>query len=84
MKKIKFILYLVAAVAIGIAGVWFAVANPERVEVDFLACTLEASLSAFLIGAFVLGSLVGLLASTGIIASLKLSRRRMERERSGS
>ena len=80
MRKIKFILFSLVAVAIGAAGVLFAMANPEPVSVDFLAFTLEYSLSLLLIGAFVLGSLAGLLASTGMIASLKLSKGRLARK----
>lgn len=80
MKLVKRILTGLLLLVIAACTVLFALSNPSSVEVDFLAFSFSASLAGFLIGAFVLGGLLGLLAGLGVLLRLKTSQLRTGRK----
>ncbi|KAA0873997.1 LapA family protein [Nitrincola tapanii] len=55
-----------------LAGILFAIHNTAAVSIDLIFITLpEASLSMWLLGAFALGGLLGVVLSSVIIMTLK-------------
>ncbi|WP_240776318.1 LapA family protein [Nitrincola alkalilacustris] len=72
MRFIKRLLMLLIALAVVLLGVMFTIHNTTRVSIDLVLVTLpEASLSLWLIGAFALGAILGLIFSSFVIMSLK-------------
>jgi putative membrane protein len=61
-------------------AVVFALSNPATVEVDFLAFQLSASAATWIIGALVLGGLLGLVAGMGVFVRLKTTQVRSARK----
>ncbi len=80
MKLIKRMLTVLLLLALVACTVLFALSNPTTVEVDFLAVQLQASAATWIIGALVLGGLLGLLAGMGVFFSLKATQVRSSRQ----
>ncbi len=80
MKLVKRLLTVVLLLAIVAGTVLFALSNPASVKVDFLAFQLTASAASWIIGAFVLGGLFGLLAGMGVLLRLKTTQVRTARK----
>ena len=87
MKLLRKILTLVVVLAMIIAGVLFAAANDTPVPLNLLFHTLqEQSLALWVLGAFALGGVVGMVVSSAIMvrlrASLTASKRQLQRAQS--
>lgn len=76
MRTVKLILTLAVGLLVLLAGILFAIHNTTKVSIDLIWIELpEASLSLWLIGFFVVGTLLGaLLTSTrSLVLSARLS-----------
>ena len=72
MRFLKLIIVFILAVVILVVGIMFTIHNTEKVSIDLVFITLpEASLSLWLIAAFVLGGVLGFLLSSVAVLSLK-------------
>ena len=72
MRFLKMIIVFLLSVVILIVGIMFTIHNTEKVSIDLVFLTLpEASLSLWLIAAFVLGGVLGFLLSSVAVVSLK-------------
>jgi putative membrane protein len=80
MKIIKRLLTALLLLALVACAVVFALSNPATVEVDFLAFKLTASAAIWIVGALVVGGLLGLLAGTGVFFRLKTTQVRSSRK----
>ena len=83
MQRLKRWLLILALVLIVLLGAAFGLWNTTPVAVSFGTVTLaERPLAVWLIAAFCLGGLCGLLLSTGIIRHVRLQRRihKLEKE----
>lgn len=72
-RRIVTVVVVLAAVAL---GVLFALRNSSVIPVDFLAFTASASTAAWLVGAFVVGGLLGLSLNVGLFLRMKRGERR--------
>ncbi len=80
MRIIKFIIFFVLAVSVLFFSFAFITHNRTPVEVNLLIVQLPPlSLSSWLIGFFIVGGLLGLMAGSLIIAKEKQARIRVER-----
>ncbi len=82
MRWLKMFLVLILSAVILVVGIMFTIHNTEKVAIDFVFFTLpQASLSLWLIAAFVTGGLAGFGLSSLAVLSLKTrlmsSRRKM-------
>jgi len=75
------VLYLVAALLAGLAGLAFHVRNDVPVELDFYLLRLPVELSVALVAALVLGALLGIFAMTLRTLGLKRELARLRRQR---
>lgn len=80
MKLIKRLLTAIFLIVLIACAVVFALSNPTPVEVDFLAFQFSASAAAWIIGAFILGGLFGLLAGIGVLLQLKATQLKSARK----
>ncbi len=72
MRFLKMIIVFLLSVVILMVGIMFTIHNTEKVSIDLVFLTLpEASLSLWLIAAFVLGGVLGFLLSSVAVVSLK-------------
>ncbi len=72
MRFLKVIILFILSVVILVVGIMFTIHNTEKVSIDLVFLTLpEASLSLWLIAAFVLGGLLGFMLSSIAVLSLK-------------
>ena len=72
MRWLKMLVVLLLVIAIGFVGIMFTIHNTQKVTIDLVVLTLpEASLSLWLIAAFVVGGLAGFVLSGVAIVSLK-------------
>ena len=72
MRFLKMIIVFLLSVVILMVGIMFTIHNTEKVSIDLVFLTLpEASLSLWLIAAFVLGGILGFLLSSVAVVSLK-------------
>lgn len=72
MRFLKMIIVFLLSVVILMVGIMFTIHNTEKVSIDLVFLTLpEASLSLWLIAAFVLGGVLGFLLSSIAVVSLK-------------
>ncbi|SFF93174.1 putative membrane protein [Neptunomonas qingdaonensis] len=72
MRFLKLIIVFLLSVVILVVGIMFTIHNTEKVSIDLVFITLpEASLSLWLIAAFVLGGLLGFMLSTVAVVALK-------------
>ena len=86
MKYIRNILSAIFLLGVVAAGILFAVQNQDAVPLDLLVYTFEPkSIALWVLGAFCIGGLVGLLASSLMLvrsrASLGAARRQLARAR---
>lgn len=73
MRFVKTLLVLILGIAFLYCGWTFAVLNTELVTIDLFFYTLpQASLSVWLMAAFVLGGIVGIIISSLALVTLKL------------
>lgn len=70
MKHIHRILSGLIFVLVGIAAIVFLLRNNEPVAVDFVLFEFSAGISTWMILAFVIGGICGLLAGTGMLLRL--------------
>ena len=76
----KLIAFLVVAAAVGV-GVLFALQNTVLVPLDVLVYNFEPrSLALWVLAAFGLGGVLGMLTFTGIVVSLRASRHSTQRQ----
>lgn len=80
MKLIKRLLTALLLLALVACAVVFALSNQTAVEVDFLAFTLTTSTAIWIVGALVVGGLLGLMAGTGVFFRLKTTEVRSSRK----
>ncbi len=80
MKFITSFLTVLLVLALLVFGVVFALANATAMKVDFLAFEVTASVATWLIGAFALGGILGLLAGMGVFVKLKSGQARSARK----
>ena len=72
MRWLKILIVFLLSAIILMVGIMFTIHNTEKVSIDLVFLTSpEASLSLWLIAAFVLGGLSGFLLSTVAVVSLK-------------
>ena len=72
MRFLKMIIVFFLFFVILMVGIMFTIHNTEKVSIDLVFLTLpEASLSLWLIAAFVLGGVLGFLLSSVAVVSLK-------------
>lgn len=72
MRWLKMLLVLVLSVCVLLVGVLFTIHNTEKVAIDLVLVQLpQASLSLWLIAAFVVGGLCGFLLSSMTLLMLK-------------
>ncbi len=76
---IRRVLTLVVLVAVVLFAAVFASWNTEVISVDFLFARLELPQSVVIIGALVIGVLVGLLAASLVVLRIVAERRRLRR-----
>ncbi|MCR9103774.1 MAG: LapA family protein [Gammaproteobacteria bacterium] len=86
MKFLKNLITVIAILAMIAVGGLFAVANDAPVPLDLLALQLAPqSLAVWVLAAFVLGGLLGMLVSSALMlrlrTSLSASRRRLDKTR---
>lgn len=81
MKLLRKILTLLVVLATLAAGVLFAVQNKDPVALDLLVHTFEPhSLALWVLGAFALGGVAGMLASGAVILRLRAARATANRQ----
>ena len=80
MKKLKYLVYILVLIVIGIGGWLFTSANQGIMDVDFIVCKHSITVATGLIGAISLGCLLGLLASMLVIIRLKTSLKLADRK----
>lgn len=72
MRWLKMLIVFLLSVVILMVGIMFTIHNTQKVSIDLVFLTLpEASVSLWLIAAFVLGGLLGFMLSTIAVVSLK-------------
>ena len=72
-------LYLLLAVLVALVGFAFHVRNKQTIVLDYFAGTVTFELSLIVVGALVLGALLGALAMASTILRLKTELRRLKR-----
>ena len=72
-------LYLLLAVLVALVGFAFHVRNKQTIVLDYFAGTVTFELSLVVVGALVLGALLGALAMASTILRLKTELRRLKR-----
>ncbi len=81
MKLLYRILFLAAVLAVLAIGVLFSVQNTATVPLDLLVIALpERSIALWVLLAFTLGGLVGMLTSVGVVWKLRASLLRANRQ----
>jgi putative membrane protein len=73
------VLYLAFAFLVGIGGLAFYVRNDQVIELNYFVGTVTVELSLVVVGALVLGALLGMLAMTATVLALKREVRRLAR-----
>lgn len=84
LRKLLTLLVVLATIAV---GVLFALQNTALVPLDLLVYSFEAkSLALWVLAAFAIGGVVGMLTATGIVLRLRTSLRtaRRQTERAGA
>ncbi len=72
MRWLKMLLVLILSVFVLLVGIMFTIHNTEKVAIDFVFFTLpQASLSLWLIAAFVVGGIAGFALSSLAVITLK-------------
>ncbi|QEQ95971.1 lipopolysaccharide assembly protein LapA domain-containing protein [Neptunomonas concharum] len=72
MRWLKMFILLLLSVVILMVGIMFAIHNTDKVAIDLVFVQLpQASLSLWLIAAFVIGGICGFLLSTIAVVALK-------------
>ncbi|SIT08748.1 putative membrane protein [Neptunomonas antarctica] len=72
MRWLKMLIVFLLSIVILMVGIMFTIHNTEKVSIDLVFLTLpEASLSLWLIAAFVLGGVTGVLLSSVAVVALK-------------
>jgi len=81
MRLLLKILTLVLVIAMLVAGVLFAVQNKEPIALDLLVYTFAPhSLALWVLAAFALGGIAGMLASSAVILRLRAARSGTQRQ----
>ena len=81
MNLLRKLLTLLVVLAAIVVGVLFALQNTALVPLDLLVYTFEAkSLALWVLGAFALGCVLGMLTASGIILRLRTSLRLANRQ----
>lgn len=73
------IIYLVTAVLVALAGLAFHIRNKQDIVLDYFAGTVTVELSLVVVGALVLGVLLGALVMASSLLRLKAEIRRLKR-----
>lgn len=73
------VLYLAFALLVALAGLAFHVRNDTPVTLDYVAGSVEISLSWVLVGALVCGVFLGVLAMSASLLRIRLENRRLAR-----
>lgn len=86
MKKLRTLLTVIVVLAMLVVSVWFSVLNMAPVPLDLLGYTLAPrSLALWVLGAFALGGVLGMVVSSFILvrtrASLSACRKQLDRAR---
>ncbi|AGM40773.1 hypothetical protein SPISAL_03395 [Spiribacter salinus M19-40] len=77
MKRLVWLALALMVIAIGLS---FAMLNPAATELDFYFGRLALPLSLWLVIAFALGALLGMVAAVGIITKQRWQLARLRRE----
>ncbi|TQE98623.1 MAG: LapA family protein [Spiribacter salinus] len=77
MKRLVWLALALVVIAIGLS---FAMLNPAATELDFYFGRLALPLSLWLVIAFALGALLGMVAALGIITKQRWQLARLRRE----
>ena len=77
MKRLVWLALALVVIAIGLS---FAMLNPAATELDFYFGRLALPLSLWLVIAFALGALLGMVAAVGIITKQRWQLARLRRE----
>lgn len=72
-------LYLLLAVLVALMGLAFHVRNKQTIVLDYFAGTVNVELSLVVVGALVLGAVLGALAMGSALLGLKTEVRRLKR-----
>ena len=76
MKKIvKRVIFLAVVLAVVGLGIWITLKNTDPITVNFLIYQVTTSAANVIIGTFVFGGLLGLLAGIGLVLQLKWTKR---------
>ena len=73
------VLYLLLAVLVSLIGLAFHVRNKQAIVLDYFAGTVNVELSLVVIGALVLGTVLGALAMSSVLLGLKTEVRHLKR-----
>lgn len=79
-KILKRIIFVVVLVAIFALAVVIALKNTSPMEFNFLMFKVSTSAANVVIGSFVAGGLVGMLAGMGLVLRLQVTKRWAERK----
>jgi putative membrane protein len=79
MKSLARFFYLLLAVLIALIGLAFHVRNKKTIVLDYFAGAVSVELSLIVVGAMVLGALLGALAMASSVLHLKTEVRRLKR-----
>ncbi len=79
MKSLARVFYLLLAVLIALVGLAFHVRNKKTIVLDYFAGAVSVELSLIVVGAMVLGALLGALAMASSVLRLKTEVRRLKR-----
>ncbi len=73
------VLYLLLAALVALVGFAFHVRNKQTIVLDYFAGTVTFELSLVVVGALVVGALLGALAMASTVLRLKTELRRLKR-----
>lgn len=79
MKTVARVLYLLLAALVALVGLAFHVRNKQTIVLDYFAGTVTVELSLVVVGALVLGTLLGALVMVSSVFRLKTEVRRLKR-----
>ena len=80
MKILKRLLLILVVAVVLVAAMLFTTENAALVEVNLIFFRLEAAVATWLLGSFVIGALVGLLASSGLLVRLQHAKMQQGRQ----
>ena len=73
------VLYLAIAGLVALVGLAFHIRNKQDIVLDYFAGTVNVELSLVVVGALVLGTVLGALAMSSVLLGLKSEVRRLKR-----